>query len=65
MIQDLVSVLQIFMSQQCTCIIRKSGLSLSHMIRFLMDRMKIIISNFKKQTFISLKTNVCIKLSNS
>lgn len=46
----------------CTCIIRKSFLSLSHMIRFLMDRMKIIISNLKKQTFISLKTNVCIKL---
>lgn len=38
----------------CTCIIRKSFLSLSHMIRFLMDRMKIIISNLKKQTFISL-----------
>lgn len=42
----------------CTYISRKSFLSLSHMIRFLMDRMKIIISNLKKQTFISQKTNV-------
>lgn len=33
---------------KCICIIRKSFFLLLYMIRFLMDRMKIIISNLKK-----------------
>lgn len=32
----------------CICIIRKSFFLLLYMIRFLMDRLKIIISNLKK-----------------